>query len=79
MIIMANFQEISKDYFKKNPQERLELIQEIYEDIADNILDRELSKEVLLNLMDVFLKDAEEKEHYETAQVINEIKKLLEK
>lgn len=79
MIIMANFQEISKDYFKKNPQERLELIQEIYDDISDNILDRELSKEVLLNLMDVFLKDAEEKEHYETAQVINEIKKLLEK
>jgi len=79
MIIMSNFQEISKDYFKKNPQERLELIQTIYEDIQDNILDRELSKEVLLNLMDVFLKDAEDKEHYETAQVINEIKKLLEK
>jgi hypothetical protein len=76
---MSNFQEISKDYFKKNPQERLELIQTIYEDIQDNILDRELSKEVLLNLMDVFLKDAEDKEHYETAQVINEIKKLLEK
>jgi hypothetical protein len=78
MIIMANFQDISKDYFKKNPEERLELIQELYEDIEQNILDKELSREVLVNLMDVFLKDAEEKEHYETASVIQEIKKLLQ-
>ena len=78
MIIVANFQDISKDYFKKNPKERLELIQELYDDIEQNILDKELSREVLVNLMDVFLRDAEEKEHYETAQVINEIKILLQ-
>jgi hypothetical protein len=78
MIIVANFQDISKDYFKKNPEERLELIQELYEDIEQNIIDKELSRDVLVNLMDVFLKDAEEKEHYETASVIKEIKTLLQ-
>jgi hypothetical protein len=79
MIIMANFHDISKDYFKKNPQERLELIQSIYEDIEQDILDKELSRETLIALMDIFLKDSEEKEEYETASVIKEIKLLLEK
>lgn len=78
MIIVANFQDISKDYFKKNPDERLELIRQLYQEIEENIIDKELSRDVLINLMDIFLKDAESKEHYETAQVINEIKILLQ-
>jgi hypothetical protein len=78
MIIVANFQDISKDYFKLNPDERLELIQELYQEIQQNIIDKELSRDVLVGLMDIFLKDAEEKEHYETASVINEIKILLQ-
>jgi ribonucleotide reductase alpha subunit len=78
MIIVANFQDISKDYFKLNPDERLELIQEMYQEIQQNIIDKELSRDVLVGLMDIFLKDAEEKEHYETASVINEIKILLQ-
>ena len=78
MIIMANFQDISKDYFKLNPDERLELIQELYKEVEQNIIDKELSRDVLIGLMDIFLKDAEEKEHYETASVIKEIKTLLQ-
>ena len=78
MIIMANFQDISKDYFKLNPDERLELIQELYQEVEQNIIDKELSRDVLVGLMDIFLKDAEEKEHYETASVIKEIKTLLQ-
>lgn len=78
MIIMANFQDISKDYFKLNPDERLELIQELYKEVEQNIIDKELSRDVLVGLMDIFLKDAEEKEHYETASVIKEIKTLLQ-
>jgi Fe-S cluster biosynthesis and repair protein YggX len=76
---MSNFNDISKDYFKKNKEERLELINEIYLDIEQNIINKELSRETLVKLMDSFLKDAEEKEHYETASVIKEIKILLEK
>jgi hypothetical protein len=76
---MSNFKDISKDYFKKNKEERLELINEIYLDIEQNIINKELSRETLVKLMDSFLKDAEEKEHYETASVIKEIKILLEK
>ena len=79
MIIMANFQDISKDYFKLNPDERLELIQELYKEVEQNIIDKELSRDVLVGLMDIFLKDAEEKEHYETASVIKEIKTLLQR
>ena len=75
---MANFQDISKDYFKLNPDERLELIQELYKEVEQNIIDKELSRDVLVGLMDIFLKDAEEKEHYETASVIKEIKTLLQ-
>ena len=77
--IMANFHDISKDFFKKDYTERLILIQELFKDLQENIIDREVSKMVLLDLLEVFLLQAEEKEDYETAMVINEIKILLEK
>jgi hypothetical protein len=76
---MAHFHDISKDFFKKDYSERLSLIQELYTDLKDNIIDREISKMVLLDLLNIFLLQAEEKEDYETAMVINEIKLLLEK
>jgi hypothetical protein len=76
---MANFHDISKDFFKKDYTERLILIQELFKDLQENIIDREVSKMVLLDLLNIFLLQAEEKEDYETAMVINEIKLLLEK
>jgi hypothetical protein len=76
---MADLHQLSKDYFKKNPEERLELIQEVYTEIENEIQGNEFSRDVIIKTLTIFIKDSENKEDYEIAGFIKEIKDKLNK
>lgn len=77
-MIMEDLSDLTKDYFKKTQEERLELLDQFYVEILNMVIENEVSKESLERHFDKIIRMSLEEEEYEISQLMLEIKKRFE-
>ncbi len=75
---MEDLSDLTKDYFKKTQEERLELLDQFYVEILNMVIENEVSKESLERHFDKIIRMSLEEEEYEISQLMLEIKKRFE-
>lgn len=75
---MEDLSELTKDYFKKTQEERIELLDQFYVEILNMAIENEVSKESLERHFDKIIRISLEEEEYEISQLMLEIKKRFE-
>lgn len=72
---MDDLSDLTKDYFKKSQEERIELLDQFYFEILQMAVENEVEGEALQRHFDKIIKMSLEEEEYEISQLMSEIKK----
>ena len=75
---MDDLSDLTKDYFKKSKEERIELLDQFYVDILNMVIENNVDKESLERHFDKIIRMSLEEEQYEISQLMLEIKKRFE-
>ena len=75
---MDDLSDLTKDYFKKSKQERIELLDQFYVEILNMVIENNVDKESLERHFDKIIRMSLEEEEYEISQLMLEIKKRFE-
>jgi len=75
---MDDLSDLTKDYFKKSKEERIELLDQFYVDILNMVIENNVDKESLERHFDKIIRMSLEEEEYEISQLMLEIKKRFE-
>lgn len=71
--------ELTKDYFKKPKSERLNLVDDIIDEILVIVRENELQEELVLNHITNIIHNAEKREDYEIAEVFKIVLEKMKK
>lgn len=74
---MGNIRIILKDFYSKSEQEREDIINELADDL-ENEIDIDLSREYVIEALKAAIKQNEDIEFYEIADVLNKVRKKIE-
>jgi ribosome maturation protein Sdo1 len=75
---MDDLSDLTKDYFKKSKEERIELLDQFYVEILNMVIENNVDKESLERHFDKIIRMSLEEEEYEISQLMLEIKKRFE-
>jgi ribosome maturation protein Sdo1 len=75
---MEDLSDLTKDYFKKSKEERIELLDQFYVEILNMAIQNNVDKESLERHFDKIIRMSLEEEEYEISQLMLEIKKRFE-
>jgi len=75
---MEDLSDLTKDYFKKSKEERIELLDQFYVEILNMAIENNVDKESLERHFDKIIRMSLEEEEYEISQLMLEIKKRFE-
>jgi ribosome maturation protein Sdo1 len=75
---MDDLSDLTKDYFKKSKEERIELLDQFYVEILNMAIENNVDKESLERHFDKIIRMSLEEEEYEISQLMLEIKKRFE-
>jgi ribosome maturation protein Sdo1 len=75
---MDDLSDLTKDYFKKSKEERIELLDQFYVEILNMVIENNVDKESLERHFNKIIRMSLEEEEYEISQLMLEIKKRFE-
>ena len=75
---MVDLSDLTKDYFKKSKEERVELLDQFYFEVLTMAVENQIDSESLYRHFDKIIKYSLENEEYEVSDLISTIKKRFE-